>query len=183
MCWGQQEHCSRSESCKHYRKMEIPLISSSTASLQRRAGWGSGICHSKQQAGNGFPNGLMFTDPITQVFGCVSSLLSHPSWEAPSSPIGCTSPSPCSPTDSTSLPSSGRIGGTSPPPSSPMSGTSSSFHQDKWQNQPTTQLILGKCWVPLTAQQPGGADGSRLKPLLHPSCTDRVHQCPQALCS
>ena len=55
------------------KNLRFPLFPLPRQLLPRSAGWGSGICHGKQRAGNKFPNCRMLTDThVTSVrgFGC-----------------------------------------------------------------------------------------------------------------
>lgn len=54
-----------------YKKPEIPLFPLPRQLLAQNTGWGSGICHGKQRAGNKFPNCHMLTEThVTSVQGC-----------------------------------------------------------------------------------------------------------------
>lgn len=62
-CWGHQLPAgSRERTGSAIKSPRFPLFPLPRQLLPRSAGWGSGICHGKQRAGNKFPNCRMLTD-------------------------------------------------------------------------------------------------------------------------
>lgn len=63
-CWEHQAPCRqpKAKTGSAIKSPRFPLFPLPRQLLPRSAGWGSGICHGKQRAGNKFPNCHMLTD-------------------------------------------------------------------------------------------------------------------------